>query len=72
LHIGLFENPVFSAPDLSGGTPPGGPGSCLVLKNGASLNASCAEERNFGCEEKKPLPGSTTKKQALETKYAFK
>jgi hypothetical protein len=60
---GFLENPLFSVtapdenvsssiiPNWGSGKPPGGPGLCLVLQNGAAYNASCAEQRNFGCEE---------------------
>jgi hypothetical protein len=58
---GLSKDPVFSTLGSVGaslvknwgtGPPPGGPGPCLVQKNGVSYNASCSKKRNFGCEEK--------------------
>jgi hypothetical protein len=69
VHAGLNENSVFSAPapdstspitSWGTGTPPGGPGPCQVLQNGASFNASCSEQRHFGCEERKPHPNTNT------------
>jgi hypothetical protein len=60
--------PVYSAPDSKVRTPQEGLQSCLVLKNGTSFNVSCAQKSNFGCEEKKTMPGSTTKMQALKVK----
>lgn len=58
---GLMDDPVFSAlgnlgasPVQKWGTkkPPGGPGPCLMQKNGALYNASCNQKRHFGCKEK--------------------
>jgi len=46
------------------GQPPGGPGTCPVLRNGTFYNATCKAKINFGCEEKKTPPGGTTTKHA--------
>jgi hypothetical protein len=46
------------------GKPPGGPGTCPVLRNGAFYNATCKAKQNFACEEKKTSPGETTTKHA--------
>jgi Lectin C-type domain len=58
---GLTKDPVFSALGSVGsiqvkkwgtGPSPGGPGPCLVQKNGVLYNASCSQKMNFACEEK--------------------
>jgi hypothetical protein len=67
LYTGLREMPVYSARDSNVGTPKGEPRSCLFLKNGAFINGSCAQQSNFGCEEKKTIPGGTAKMQALNS-----
>lgn len=73
LNKGLAKDPVFSALGSLGtslvknwgtGAPPGGPGTCLVQKNGVSYNASCSQKRNFGCEEK-PVTGVESKYKCL-------
>jgi hypothetical protein len=61
-----------AAPDSNIGTSPVGvSNSCQVLQNGALINTTCAEERNFGCEEIKLPPSSTEKMQALEAISAY-
>ncbi|CAB3387139.1 Hypothetical predicted protein [Cloeon dipterum] len=68
-YIGLSDDPVLASisamagggafSNWGSGSPPGGPGDCLVQQNGKFYNASCSAKSNFACEDPKEVEKSS-------------
>ncbi|XP_065342202.1 uncharacterized protein LOC135940970 [Cloeon dipterum] len=68
-YIGLSDDPVLSSisavvgggafSNWGSGSPPGGPGDCLVQQDGKFYNASCSAKSNFVCEDPKEVDKSS-------------